>query len=86
MAECRDHATVWRRGLFVSRAGSIQGAVQILRVDLASGAIGMFTEIVPRALVGLTARPGCFVTPDGRTIVYTTRRFLTDLYLVEGLK
>jgi hypothetical protein len=36
--------------------------------------------------VGLKQRPLCLVTPDGRTIVYVTKRYLTDLYLVEGLK
>jgi hypothetical protein len=25
-------------------------------------------------------------TPDGRVVAYTMQRYLTDLYLVEGLK
>jgi hypothetical protein len=29
---------------------------------------------------------GLFVTLDGRTVVYNVGRYLTDLYLVEGLK
>jgi len=74
------------RGLFVSRNGSTEGAVQIVRVDVASGAIEPVREIVPNDLVGLKQRPLCLVTPDGRTIVYVTKRYLTDLYLVEGLK
>jgi Tol biopolymer transport system component/tRNA A-37 threonylcarbamoyl transferase component Bud32 len=74
------------RGLFVRRDGSTDRAVQIARVDLASGAIEPFREIVLRDRVGLTTRPNCLVTPDGRTVVYSTRRVLTDLYLVEGLK
>jgi len=74
------------RGLFVSRNGSTEGAVQIVRVDVASGAIEPIREIVPNDLVGLKQRPICLITPDGRTIVYVTKRYLTDLYLVEGLK
>ena len=74
------------RSLFVSRLGSTEGAVQIVRVDVASGAIEPWKEVVPRDVAGLLARPRCHITPDGRTIVYSTDRFLTDLYLVEGLK
>ena len=74
------------RGLFVNRNGSTAGAVQIVRVDLATGAIVPWKEIVPRDVVGLQERPVCLVTPDGRTIVYSTKQYLTDLYLVEGLK
>jgi Tol biopolymer transport system component/tRNA A-37 threonylcarbamoyl transferase component Bud32 len=74
------------RGLFVRRDGSTDRAVQIARVDLASGAVEPFREIVLRDRVGLTTRPNCLVTPDGRTVVYSTRRLLTDLYLVEGLR
>ena len=74
------------RGLFVNRNGSTEGAVQIVRVDLATGAIVPWKEIVPRDVVGLQERPVCLVTPDGRTIVYSTKQYLTDLYLVEGLK
>jgi dipeptidyl aminopeptidase/acylaminoacyl peptidase len=73
-------------GLFVSRLGSIDGSVQIARVDLASGAMVPWKEIVPRDVAGLQTRPQCLVTPDGRTIVYSTTRYLTDLYLVEGLR
>ena len=57
-----------------------------MRVDLATGAIVPWKEIVPRDVVGLQERPVCLVTPDGRTIVYSTKQYLTDLYLVEGLK
>jgi Tol biopolymer transport system component/tRNA A-37 threonylcarbamoyl transferase component Bud32 len=73
-------------GLFISRTGSTDGAVRIVRVDLGSGEIAPWKEIVPRDIAGLQTRPQCLVTPDGRTIVYTTTRYLTDLYLVEGLK
>jgi hypothetical protein len=73
------------RGLFVSRAGST-GGTAIVRVDLSSGAIAPWKEIVPRDGVGLLTRPSCHVTPNGRTIIYSTTRYLTDLYLVEGLR
>ena len=35
------------RGLFVNRPGSTEGAVQIVRVDVASGAIELWKEIMP---------------------------------------
>ena len=60
--------------------------MQVVRVDVASGAIEPWKAIVPRDIAGFLSRPRCFVTPDSRTIVYSMDRFLTDLYLVEGLK
>lgn len=84
-----DDAIGWTadgRGLFISRPGSTAGVVQIVRVDLASGAITPWKEITPRDVAGLQSRPRCLVTPDGRPIVYCTTRYLMDLYLVEGLR
>ncbi|MEI6669791.1 MAG: protein kinase, partial [Acidobacteriota bacterium] len=74
------------RSLFVSRPGSTAGAVQIVRVDIASGAIEPWKTIVPRDVAGLLGSPKCVITPDGGTLVCSTFRYLTDLYLVEGLR
>jgi hypothetical protein len=30
--------------------------------------------------------PTILITPDAKEYIYTTRRYLTDLYLAEGLK
>ncbi len=74
------------RGFFVGRNGSTEGAVQIVLVDVASGSVGPVREVVPHDVAGLKQRPKCLITPEGRTIVYITKRYLTDLYLVEGLR
>jgi Tol biopolymer transport system component len=74
------------RGLFVSRNRAGNGSALIVRVDVASGASAHWKDVVPYDVSGLRRRPIVLVTPDGRTVVYATSRFLTDLYLVEGLK
>jgi hypothetical protein len=58
----------------------------VLRYDLASGRLDLVRRVEPADLSGVLDRPRCFVTPDGRTIAYAVQRYLTDLYLVEGLK
>jgi hypothetical protein len=58
----------------------------VLRYDLASGRLDLVRRVEPADLSGVLDRPRCFVTPDGRTLAYAVQRYLTDLYLVEGLK
>ena len=58
----------------------------VLRYDLASGRLDLVRRVEPADLSGVLDRPRCFVTPDGSTIAYAVQRYLTDLYLVEGLK
>ncbi|MEI6669794.1 MAG: protein kinase [Acidobacteriota bacterium] len=74
------------RGIFVSLNTAVEGTLQVVRVDLASGAIAQWKQIVPHDLAGAQARPLCLVTPDGQAIVYSTKLYLSDLYLVEGVK
>ena len=50
------------------------------------GAVVPWKEIKLHDLAGIQSTPLCFVTPDGRTIVYSTKQYLTDLYLVAGLR
>jgi hypothetical protein len=41
---------------------------------------------MPADRAGIFMPPLILLTPDGKGYVYHARRFLTDLYLVEGLK
>lgn len=74
------------RTLFIRRDAPDPAATLIARFDLATGRIEPLREIAPPDAAGLTQRPFCVVTPDGRTIVYSVRQYLTDLYMVEGLR
>jgi Tol biopolymer transport system component len=64
-----------------NRAGSL-----VVRVDLTTNRTDVVQRISPADAAGLLGRPRAFITPDGRTLVYALQRYLTDLYLVEGLR
>jgi len=75
------------KALFVQRRDpESQMRSLVLRYDLASGRLDLVRRVEPADLAGVLDRPTCFVTPDGRTIAYAVQRYLTDLYLVEGLR
>ena len=57
----------------------------IARYELATGQLDPLRTITLADTSGVQAL-NLFVTPDGRTVVYHVERYLTDLYLVEGLK
>jgi len=75
------------RSIFAERsdpdnpAGSL-----VVRVDLATNRTEVVQRISPADPAGVLGRPRVFITPDGRTLVYALQRYLTDLYLVEGLR
>ncbi len=67
--------------LYVYRLG--ERPVKVSLLDLGTGQKRLWKEIaVEDSLGGLQVR----VTPDGKTWVYTGRRALSELYLVEGLR
>jgi Tol biopolymer transport system component len=75
------------KSLFVQRRDpESQMRSLVLRYDLASGRLDLVRRVEPADLAGVLDRPTCLVTPDGRTIAYAVQRYLTDLYLVEGLR
>jgi len=43
-------------------------------------------EITLSDPAGVMETPTILLTPDGQGYIYTIRRYLTDLYLAEGLK
>lgn len=83
----RDLIAGWTsdsRGLFVTRRGEIP--LRIYRFDITTGQRAVWQEISLADRSGIFAEPIVLVTPDGRSHVSTVSRYLTDLYLVEGLK
>jgi Tol biopolymer transport system component len=73
------------RAILIVRRSDDQMSAVIVRFDFATG----HTQVVRQ--VNVVDKSGgrglsCLVTPDGRTVVYNVARYLTDLYLVEGLE
>jgi Tol biopolymer transport system component len=71
------------RALFVYRSPALPARVYLL--DLASGQRRFWKEIVPADPFGAHRLIRVLPTPDGRAYVYSYRRTLSDLYLVEGV-
>jgi hypothetical protein len=62
--------------------------LKVSRVDLITGKREHWREIVPADPTALidVEMPVFRMTPDGKSYAYTTWRYPSDLYLVEGLK
>ncbi|HEY3123464.1 MAG TPA: hypothetical protein VGK70_05315, partial [Thermoanaerobaculia bacterium] len=71
------------RSLFV-QSGILPA--RVFRIDTASGARGLFLELMPSDPAGVSGILRIALTPDGRSYVYDYFRVLSDLYLAEGLK
>jgi hypothetical protein len=71
------------RSLFVQ--GSAEYPAPVSRVDWRTGNRELFREIWPDDPAGIWGSR-VFVTPDGKTSVYTSLHNLSALFLVEGLK
>ena len=64
-------------------------AIEVYRLDVASGRRTLLWELAPRDRAGVTFYHLNFqvrVTPDGKSYAYSYLRSLSQLYLVEGLK
>ena len=72
-------------GLIVARWTPDRSGATIARLDLETSRLDPLNTIRLADPSGLSS-PALLVTPDGRTVVYNVSRYLTDLYLVEGLK
>ncbi len=76
------------RVLFVRGAGDL--ILKILKLDLSSGRRQLWKELTPpdpAAVIGLATDPNQVrLTPDGKSYVYTSWTFPSELYLVQGLK
>ena len=60
--------------------------VKVFRIDIATGRRELFKEIVPADPAGVQSIPGVRFSADGKSYAYTVGRFLSDLYVVDGLK
>ena len=72
------------RSLYTHREGELPA--RIWRVEIATGRKELVKELAPEDPDGVTSIEAIFMTPDGRTIVYSYRNNLSDLYVVTGLK
>jgi Tol biopolymer transport system component len=88
--EPRDRLLRWSadgHAIFIRRDKS--PAIQVYRLELASGRRTLLWELAPRDRAGVTLYHLNFnvrVTSDGKSYAYSFLRSLSELYLVEGLK
>jgi hypothetical protein len=67
------------------RAASLPARIQ--RLDLKTGNREPWKELRPTDAAGVRSdNLAVFVPPDGRSYLYSYRRELSDLYLVDGLR
>ena len=59
---------------------------QIERLDLATGKRSPFKQLLPSDPAGIDHLAPILMSRDGKKFVYGYGRFLSDIYLVEGLK
>jgi Tol biopolymer transport system component len=69
------------RYLYVTTFGRIPAVVT--KIDLVAGTREKWREVVPSDRAGLINVGPVLVTPDGKTMVYSYTRLLSDLYLIE---
>jgi hypothetical protein len=72
------------RTLLVARTEELP--MKVHRLDPATGRKELLKEITPADPSGTFWPNEIKITPDGKWYVYKLQRFLSDLYLVEGLK
>jgi Tol biopolymer transport system component len=65
---------------------TVGGVNRVYKLDLAAGRKVLWREFAPADASGIIYFNPPFVTPDGRSYVYSYARGQNDLYLAEGLK
>jgi Tol biopolymer transport system component/tRNA A-37 threonylcarbamoyl transferase component Bud32 len=70
--------------LYVYEPGSLPGRVSAL--DVVSGKREVVVEIQPHDSAGVYGLEAVNITPDGASYAYHYTQFLSDLYLVDGLR
>jgi hypothetical protein len=82
-----DLPTRWSsdpKRLYVYDPGNVPGRIWAL--DVASGRRDMVVEIQPHDSSGVYGLESVSITPDGTSYAYHYTQFLSDLYLVDGLR
>ncbi len=85
--ESEDEIIGWSsdgRSLYLARTQEMP--IRVYRLDPSTGRRELLKEVLPADPAGIFAPNDIFVTPDGKGYVYSVRRMLSDLYVVEGLK
>ncbi len=59
---------------------------RVFRLDVATGRVEPWKQIVPADAAGVSGVGRVCLTPDGASYVYNYTRVLSDLYVVDGLK
>jgi hypothetical protein len=59
---------------------------RIHRLTIATGRDEIVREVAPQDRAGVQAVWPVLITPDGKSVVYSYRRILDELLLVEGLR
>jgi serine/threonine protein kinase/Tol biopolymer transport system component len=72
------------RLLYVYRPGELPA--RIARLEVETGAREPFKELLPSDPAGVVSIRPPLLTPDGSVCVYSYSRFLSELFLVEGLR
>jgi len=72
------------RSLYVYQPSQLP--TKVYRIELSSGQRNLWKELRPADPAGVEFIGPILLTPDAKTYVYGYRRFLTDLYVVDGLK
>jgi Tol biopolymer transport system component len=74
------------RSVFVVPSSGGDPSLKLIRLDTRTGARTPWREIRAPDPVGVVRLEGPRVTPDGRSYYYNTRRLLSTLFVVEGLR
>ncbi|HEV8366623.1 MAG TPA: protein kinase [Pyrinomonadaceae bacterium] len=61
-------------------------SLKVFRLNLATGRKELLKEVTPPDRAGIFYPPTMILTPDGKGYVYSLRRVLMELFLVDGLK
>ncbi len=76
--------TAGGRKIFVTQP--MQRPLKVYQLDLVTGRKLLWKSIMPSDGAGVTSVGPLMMTPDARYYVYSYTRYLSDLYVVEGLK
>jgi len=72
------------RSLFVF--SSKEFPIRIQRLDIATGVLTPWKEIVPTDVAGALGHNYMSINPDGDAYAYSIERMMTDLFIVDGLR
>ena len=70
--------------LYLARVSEMP--IRVYRFEPATGRRVLLKEVMPADPAGITGPNIILMTPDGKGYMYSIRRQLSDLYVVEGLK